>query len=140
MASEFEYVRFRLGRKDTREERFAALGKVLGALRERKAREASGQLDEDSANTEAREMVRLVHSPAAIADLETDLSLILACEYFIGDLVRLGSDLAEVRYDAQAWPYGGVTSLVRLVESFGFEIEQVDNGTDVLSAEDFRER
>ena len=155
-----EYVRFRIGDAGTAGRRLAALEDIVRALRERKSRERGGQLADDDADEAAREIAALMPreavatfdpSPGAdawlpagglvVRDWALDATLwgIFVCEYDLGEIVRLDAGTAELRFCANAWPFGGVTSLVRLVEAFGFGLTEVDNGTDVLTPEAFAE-
>jgi len=43
---------------------------------------------------------------------------------------------AVLRFDAQAYPYGGVGALVALVEAFGFAVSGIDDGTGYLAVAD----
>ena len=52
-----------------------------------------------------------------------------AAEFRLIEVVRTAEDLAELRFDPLAYPYGGVGGLVALVEAFGFRVVGIDDGT-----------
>lgn len=52
-------------------------------------------------------------------------------EYLLLGCERLEGGLAQWRFDAMAYPYGGVGSMVGLIEGFGFEVVEIHDGTGV---------
>jgi hypothetical protein len=46
---------------------------------------------------------------------------ILVSEYDLRGVVLVGDSEAELQFEALAWPYGGISSLIALVEAFGFD-------------------
>lgn len=147
-----------MGEPGTLSLRLEALERVVEALRARKSRESDGQLTDDDAEAEASQLASLVPAEASATfdptsqapswlppgglvvkdyDLHTTLWSVLTRAYHLGDIVVVELGTAELRFRASSWPYGGVTSLVRLTEAFGFELIQADNGTDILMPESF---
>lgn len=61
-------------------------------------------------------------------DVESMLEALLHGEYELSGVDVIGRGVAELRFLALAFPYGGVGSLVRLVEGFGFRVRAVDDG------------
>jgi hypothetical protein len=153
-----EYVRFRLGDERTAARRLAAFEDVVRAMRDRKSGEPGGQLTDHDAEEAALAVAAAVPREAAATfesppdarawlpsgglvvkgwDLVSVLWSIFICEYDLGEIVPLDPGSAQVHYAAHAWPFGGLTSLVRLVEAFGFGLTEVHDGADILTPDWF---
>jgi hypothetical protein len=56
------------------------------------------------------------------------VAAIMMAEYELQGVAVLDDELAELRFDALAYPYGGIGALIRLVQSFGFDVVGFDDG------------
>ena len=57
------------------------------------------------------------------------LDVLLSTETHIGDVEYISEKLGKLQFSALAWPYGGIGSMLRLVEAFGFRITSYDEGS-----------
>lgn len=147
--SRFEYVRFRVGTEPSAANRLEHLRRAVDALAAAKARVPSGQVEP----VDDEEVVawRSILPPMASATFATapprgawlppagliepgweDLSMLLAIlsgETRLEGIHLRDHGTAELRFDSLAWPYGGITCLIRLVEAFGFDVISYDEGS-----------
>jgi len=129
----YEYVRFVVVGTDGRA-RLAQLGAAIAAIEAEKATDEYHQVDLDD------EMLKRLRPafPNAVVDslgapgdydLESVLATMLMCEYDLLGVSEPSKGTADVQFFARAYPYGGVGSLIRLVQAFGFEVVGCNDGS-----------
>jgi hypothetical protein len=66
-------------------------------------------------------------------DFDSMIWSIMEAEYALLGCERVGGDAARLKFDALAYPYGGVGGLVALVEAFGFAVTGIEDGTGYVA-------
>ena len=154
---DFDFVRFRLGEPISAPHRLSSLAAVVGLLKASKSRGGGCQVPSALVEEETS-IIQAQVPPGAAAtfderpapnawlpdggivvdgyDLRSTIGGILECEYQLYDVHQLDGSLAELRLPSGG--YGGVTSLVRLAEAFGFDLLAVHTCGDVIARDDFR--
>ena len=144
----FEYVRFRVGTEPSAANRLEHLRRAVDALAAAKARIPGGQAEPTDDELVAWRSILPAMAVATFAAAPPsgawlppsgliepgweDLSMLLAIlrgETRLEGIHLCDHGTAELRFDSLAWPYGGITCLIRLVEAFGFDVIAYDEGS-----------
>ena len=144
----FEFVRFTIGTAPSARARLAHLVEAVEALAADKSKSPSGQVELEG-NDELNVWTRIL-PPMALATFEAvpprnawmppsgliepgwdELSMlgaVLGGETLLHG-VHVNGGVGELRFEALTWPYGGITSIIRLVEAFGFDVVSYNEGS-----------
>ena len=144
-----EYVRFEVPEGKDAAERFRELSRFVLEVANAKNEVPGGQIC-DQPDEELYRWLALLPNPArgTFASPPTPgawlppdqplepgwdelsfLDVLLSTETHIGDVEYISEKLGKLQFSALAWPYGGIGSMLRLVEAFGFRITSYDEGS-----------
>jgi hypothetical protein len=84
---------------------------------------------ENRLSTEELHYHDVMHCDEEKWDFESMLLAIEDGEYWLDSCQLISDTRAQLQFFPVAYPYGGIDSLIALVEAFGFEVVRTDDGT-----------